>query len=178
MATLIALASIFTVSAQKTQNEGYVGYNFVRQDVKYERPAFKFDENTDSHGFSVGYSRYTKGEAGKVGVFGLTGEVSANFDTREASLVTVMAGGVAKARNNSYVQPYVRVLGGVARQHINRRNITNTTDASFAFNAGGGIDFAFKKDSRYAIRTGADYVNTGFNNQRQNAVRLTAGIVF
>lgn len=175
---MFVLASIFTVSAQKTQNEGYVGYNFVRQDVKFVRPNFRFDENTDSHGASVGYTRYLKGKEGKAGVAGLTGEVSANFDKNEASLVTVMAGGILKARNMSYVQPYMRVMGGAARQNVNRRNIRDTSDISAAFDVGAGLDFSLSKNSRYALRTGVDYVNTGFNGERQSAVRLTAGIVF
>lgn len=176
--TIIALASVFAVNAQKTQNEGYVGYNFIRQDVKFEKPAFKFNENTDSHGVSVGYTRYTKGDNDKVGVLGLTGEVTANFDNNEASVVTGLVGVTAKARNNSVVQPFVRGLVGGARQHVNRHNIKDATDISFAYDLGTGIDFAFKKDSRYALRTSVDYLNTSFNDNRQNAIRLGLGLVF
>lgn len=177
--SLIALASVFAVSAQeKTQNEGVVAYSFIRQDVKFERPTFKFNENTDSHGVSAGYTRYTKGEKGKVGVFGFTGELAANFDSNEASVLTALAGVTAKARNNSFIQPYVRAMVGGARQHVNRRNITDTTDVSFAYDLGAGIDFAFKKDSRYALRTSADYINTSFYGQRQNAFRLGLGVTF
>lgn len=182
---LISFAGFFSANAQapKTQNEGVVAYSFIRQDIKYIRPSssqpiFRFDENTDSHGVSASYSRYTKGEAGKVGVLGLTGELAGNFDSNEASVLTAMVGGIAKARNNSIVQPFARALVGVGRQHVNRRNITDTSDVSLAYDFGTGLDFAFKKNSRYGLRTSVDYLHTEFANQGQHGVRLGLGLVF
>jgi hypothetical protein len=183
MKKLIALvvfvfAGVIAGQAQQTNNEGYVGYQFLRQDVKFERPSIHFDENTDSHGVNAAYTYYFAGKKGKVNVLGITGEVGANFDNNEASLITAMGGLTLKARNSRYVQPYVHALGGVARQHVNRRNIFDTTDYSTAFAAGGGVDFNLKANSRYKVRFGADYLNTGFAGERQNAVRLSTGLVF
>lgn len=179
--SLILLASVVAASAQslRSQNEGVVAYNFLTSDVSVERLNHtRFNTDTDSHGFTVGYTRYTKGEAGKVGVLGLTGEVSANFDSNKATLATVMVGGTVKARNNSVVQPYARVLGGVARQNITRANIADVTDVSAAFDLGAGVDFAVKGRSRYGIGFGVDYLNTGFNGQRQNAYRGSVRLIF
>lgn len=177
--TLFVLASVFAVSAQQTQNQGVVAYNFSTSDVSVKRlNGTRFDSNTDSHGFTVGYTRFTKGKAGKVGTYGMTTEVTANIDSNEANQVTVMTGVVAQARNYSYVRPYARVLGGVARQHINRTNVYDTTDVSFALDGGVGVDFSPVKDGRYSFRTGFDVVNTSFNGERGNAYKFTAGIVF
>jgi len=89
-----------------------------------------------------------------------------------------LAGPTLQARNNSYVQPYIRGLVGVARQHINRTNISDNSDASFAVDGGVGLDFALAKGSRYAFRTGFDVVNYSFNGERSNAYKLTAGFRF
>lgn len=176
--TILILAGAFGVSAQQTANEGYIGYSFLRENVKFERPVVAFNENTDSHGFMVAYTRYLNGSGAKVGTFGLTGEIAANFDSNEASVVTAMGGIRVKARNLNYVQPSFKLVGGVARQHVNRQNITDTSDVTAAFSAGVGFDFVPKKDSRYKPFVGVDYLNTGFNGERQHGVRLNAGIVF
>src|SRR6476661_7371212 len=153
---ILAVASVIGVNAQSTQsqNQFVAAYNFATSDISVERANHtRFNSDTDSHGFTLGYTRFTKGDVanGKVGVLGLTGEVTANFDKDEANQVTVMAGPTLQARNNSYVQPYARVLAGVARQHINRANIADNADASFAIDGGAGLDFAFAKGSRYGF---------------------------
>ena len=176
--TILVLAGAIGVSAQQTANEGYVGYSFLRQNVKFERPVVDFNENTDSHGFMAAYTRYLDGTATRVGSVGITGEVAANFDSNEANVVTAMGGLRVKARNLNYVQPSFKVVGGVARQHVNRQNITDTSDLTAAFAAGVGVDLSTKKDTRYKLHLGADYLNTGFNGERQHGVRLNAGFVF
>lgn len=132
---VLTLAGVFSASAQtpQTANEGYIGYSFVRQNVDFKQsPTLSFDENTDSHGVAVGYTRFLGGSAKKAGVVGLTGELAANFDSNKASLVTALVGVTLKARNNSLVQPYVRGLVGVSRQNVTRRNIYDNTDVSGA----------------------------------------------
>lgn len=178
LAVMVVFAGVMGVSAQQTANEGYLGYSFLRQDVKFERPAFRFNENTDSHGVTASYTRYLNGSPKKVGTVGITGEVAANFDSNEASLVTVLGGIRAKARNMKYVQPSLKLVGGVARQHVNRRNITDTSDVSAAFAAGVGLDFVLKEGTRYKPFVGVDYLNTGFHGERQSGVRFNAGLVF
>lgn len=174
---IFALALTFAVSASaQSQNEGYVGVSFLRQNVEFtQTPSVRFNENTDSFGVTAGVSRFTKTQNGKAGVLGVTADLTANFDTNQASLVTFMVGGTAKARNAEFVQPYVRVLGGVARQNVTRRNVFDKTDVSSAFDVGAGLDF---KVSTFSVRTGLDFVNTGFHGERQNSGRATVAIVF
>jgi opacity protein-like surface antigen len=172
------------VSAQEqTQSEFFVGYQFLRQDVKIERPTLAFNENTDSHGFNANYTFYPKKESGRAGEFGFTAEVAGNFDRNDTSLVTAMGGVTVKARNNKFVQPFGKAVVGVARQSLNEAQFTTLpnfkdSNTSVAFAVGGGLDFNLKKESRYKLRVGADYLNTGFDGQRQNGIRLITGIVF
>lgn len=178
--TVILLAGFVGINAQslQTANEGYVGYTFLRQDVKFERPTFRFNENTDSHGLAVGYTRYLNTSKTNVGTVGLTTEVAANFDTDEASLVTAEAGLILKGRNYARVQPSVRVLAGVGRQHINRRNLRDNTDTNLAYTAGAGLDFNLTKLSQYKLHTGVDLINTGFAGERQGGARVNFGLIF
>jgi hypothetical protein len=184
MKLLLIMLLAFTgmVTAQtttQTNNEGYVGYQFLRQDVKFERPSFTFQAPTDSHGVNVSYTRYLA-KKGEVGNVGLTVDVGANFKNDEVPLATLMGGVTFKARNQKYVQPFARGLVGVARENITVSNLPvfNRADYSAAFALGGGLDFNVKAHSRYKIRLGADYLNTGFDGARQNAVRLSTGLVF
>jgi len=180
LATMLVLVGAFGAMAQSTQtaNEFNVGYNFLRQDIKVERPVIAFNENTDSHGFTAGYTRYLGGDPTKISGVGVTGEVAANFDGNEATLVTAMGGITLKARNFEYVQPYARALGGVAKQNVNRGNLTNFSDVSAVFDLGGGLNFNLGQRSRYKVQVGADYVNTGFMGERQHGVRLSTGLIF
>ena len=159
---LVAVAQE-TPTTSQTNNEFAVAYSFLREDVKIQRPTLSFDTNTDSHGFNAGYTRYLGGSATEAGIFGLTADLGVNIDNNKASLVTVAGGVTVKARNNKYIQPYVRVLGGVARQNVSRFNLLNTTDVTAVAILGAGVDFNTSAYSRYKIGFGADYVNTGFN---------------
>jgi hypothetical protein len=181
----MVFAFAFTATAQtattsQTPNELFVGYSFVRQHVKadFNNTTLRFHEDTDSHGFNAAYTRYLGGSATKAGVFGITGDVGVNFADGEVNLATAMAGVTLKARNSKYVQPYVRALGGVARQHVTRVNLLDTGDVSGSYLLGGGLDVNLKAYSPYKLRFGADYLNTGFDGERQNSLRLTTGIVF
>lgn len=172
--TLVAFSATFA----QDRGEITLGYQFLRQDVKFVQPTLVFDENTDSHGFYVNATRYFGGSATRNGVIGLTGDVSANFDNNEANLVTATAGLTLKARNAKAIQPYVNALAGVARQHVNRQNITDTTDISLAYILGGGIDIKPNADSNIKLQLGGNYVSTSFGGARQNGAQLRVGLVF
>lgn len=171
---ILTLAAFSGAVLAQDKDDVAVGYQFLRQDVKFERPALAFNENTDSHGFYANYTRYL----GESGVLGVTGDVSANFDNNEASVVTAMGGLTLKARNAKYVQPYVNALGGLARSHVNRQNILDTTDISTAYALGGGVDIRTSEDSKVKFQIGANYVNTRFNGERQHGVQARVGLVF
>lgn len=173
-------ANAQTATSSQTANEGYVGYSFLRQHVKAKSDlsSVRFHEDTDSHGIVANYTRYLGGSATKAGLFGLSGEVGANFANSEATLVTAMGGVTVKGRNYSYVQPSVRALIGGARERVTRTNLRDLSDVSLAYDLGAGVDVNFKKYSRYKLHLGADYINTNFNGERQNAIRLSTGIIF
>lgn len=188
----IMVAGAFSALAQteQTNHEGYIGYSFVRQDVEVTIPTewtglpeFKFNKDTDSHGVNVGYTYYfNKKNSTKSGVVGVTGDVGVNFIGDGLALVTTMGGVTVKARNVNYFQPYVRALGGVSSQKVNIATINGRSispaDISGAWAVGGGADIGFKKGTRYKLRVGADFLQTGVLGERQNNVRLIAGVVF
>lgn len=179
----VLVGSVFAVNAQtattsQTANEGFVGYSFMKENATFDRGLIRYDADNDSHGFNVAYTRYFGGTATKAGVVGVTGDFGAQFNNGENSMVTGLVGVTAKARNYKYVQPYVRALGGVARQHVHIHTLTDVSDYSAAFAVGTGLDINTKAYSRYKIRLGVDYLNTGFGGERQNNVRFTTGLVF
>lgn len=165
-------------SQTESKNEVFIGYSFLKQDVKFEKSNFKFDENTDSHGFDVNYTRYVGKSNNKNGVVGFMVDLGSNFDNNDASLVTLMGGIVFKARNQKYFRPYVRGLAGVAREHVNRNNIFDSTDIKPAYAIGAGFDVKTKVKNNWALSFGADYVGTNFRGEQQSAVRLVTGIRF
>jgi opacity protein-like surface antigen len=179
MKNLLIIITIFVaalgISAQtdQTANEGFVGYTYLSQDVKVRN---LFVSDVDSHGVNLAYTRYVAGKGSKT--VGLTADFGANFDRDKASLVTLMVGTTVKARNNETFQPYVRALAGVGRQNVDRRNVLDTTDVSPAFMLGTGLDLNVKSYSRYKLRLGVDYIQTGFNSTRNNGLRLSTGITF
>lgn len=176
LATTI-LAGVFAANAQTSQNEFSVGYNFLRSNIEFNRtPVVRFNRDTDSHGISAGYTRYSAGVGDTASVVGLTAEGAVNFKSGEATMATLMGGGVLKARNAKYIQPYARVMGGVARQHVTEVNFRDNSNVSAAFDLGGGIDW--KVGKTVALRTGVDYLNTGFGGERQNNFRGTLALVF
>lgn len=171
---LILTLVSFSYSFAQSANEVYVGYSFVRSDLKFSELATRFNENTDSHGFVTSYTRYlNKGKE-----FGVTGEFGANFDSSrsKATLVTLMGGVTIKNREAKNFNPYFKGLVGVARQEVNRTNVFNTSDVSPAFSVGGGFDVNVVKKAKWRI--GADYINLGFNSSRHNAWRFHTGLVF
>ena len=180
LGTFAVSASAQTATSSQTANEGYVGYSFTRQDVKaqFNNTTLRFNENTDSHGVVANYTRYLGGTPTQAGIFGLTAEAGASFADNEATLVTAMGGVTVKGRNYAYVQPSVRALIGAARERVTRTNLFDKSDVSVAYDLGAGLDVNVKKYSRYKLHFGADYLNTGFRGERQNAVRLTTGIIF
>lgn len=179
---ILTLVGALGVSAQTYQGEVNLGYKYLRSNVDFKvTPVIGFDETTDSHGVEVGYTRYTKGSTGKAGVFGLTGQAAVNFNSNEATMVTLMAGPQLKARNAHFFQPYARGMVGVAVQHFNPATLPtpptfDRSNTSVAFDVGAGVDW--KVSPNFSVRTGADYLNTSFGGSRQNNVGISLGVVF
>lgn len=188
--TILVLAGAMATFAQTNQsaNEGFVGLSAMRQNLdtyKVNRDTFRVNGDTDSVGFNAAYTRYFGGDksANKVGVLGLTSEIDAQFHNKEESKVALVSaswGLTLKARNAKYVQPYVRALAGVGRRDFGGgiAGRISGAESTGVYTAGAGLDFNTKAYSRYKIRVGADYVNTGWGDSRQNNVRFTTGLVF
>jgi hypothetical protein len=181
----LVLASLIGVGAQtptssQSNNEFSAAYSFVRQDLEIKSGVnpLIFVPEKDSHGVAVGYTRYLGGDANKAAVFGLSGELAAQWTGDDSYLVTALAGGTLKARNSKYVQPYARLLAGGARQNVKVSNALTLSDWSSAVDVGGGVDFNLGAYSRYKIGFGADYINTGFLGERQHNGRATVRLVF
>lgn len=173
MKKLILVASLLVGSALSTfaqSNDIFVGYSFLREDVKVVRPVVSFDENQDSHGVIGSYTAYFN----KGNNYGLTVESSYNFKNSKSNLLTVMGGATAKLRSGKYVNPFVKALAGVARQEVSF--LGNRSKESFAYSFGGGLDF--KVNNRVEYRIGADLLNTAVAGERHNGVRLSTGFVF
>lgn len=180
---VLTFASVFAVSAQtpQTDNAGFVGLSFYTNDVAGKVGNLTYNKATDAFGVNASYTRFFAGASATrpANTVGFTADLGVNFNgANEASLVTVMGGLTAQARNFKYVQPYARALAGVARQNVRLNNVTDFSDVSAAYALGGGLDFNLKANSRYKLRLGADYLNTGFNGQREGGARFTTGIVF
>lgn len=156
----------------------YVGYQFVRVNPDVRNPNFRFDNTTDSHGVNTSGTYYF----GNKNV-GLTGEVAANFDGgsgNDSSLVTAMTGVTAKARSNKTFQPFVRGLVGVDRIRATNEQLSNVfdrSDVSLSYAVGAGLDAKVSKNVSLRLLQ-VDYLNTGAFGERQNNVRVGAGIVF
>jgi len=80
--------------------------------------------------------------------------------------------------------PYGQILAGGAHAGgslVSGNTPANNSSVVFASNAGGGLDLAPHRDSRFALRlVEADYVATLFRNgqnDHQNNLRIGAGIV-
>jgi hypothetical protein len=179
---VLMLAGIVGVSAQtpttsQSANEGYVGVTVNRSDIK-DNTVLGVNRDTDSIGVNAGYTRYFGGSAVKAGVVGVGAELGYNFGENDSNQVTALGSLTLKARNNKYVQPYVRGLVGTARQNVQISNVLDVNDWSLAYGGGVGADFKFRKYSRYGARIGVDLVRTNFFGEHQNAVRGSLGFVF
>ncbi|CAN5146089.1 hypothetical protein BH09PAT1_BH09PAT1_8090 [soil metagenome] len=179
----LMIGSVFASNAQtpQTSNAGFVGYSFYTNDVAGKFGTLNYNKSTDAHGFNASYTRFFAGGTSKntVNTVGFTADFGANFNGKnESSLVTVMAGLTAQARNSKYVQPYARALAGVARQNVRLNNVIDFSDTSMAYALVGGLDFNLKAYSRYKLRVGADFLSTGFGGNRHSGTRITTGLVF
>ncbi len=178
----LMVAGIVGVSAQtpvtsQSANEGYVGLSFNRSDVS-NNSSLGINTDTDSVGVNLGYTRYLGGSDTKAGIVGVGGELGYNFGEGDSNQVTALGTLTLKARNAKYVQPYVRGLLGAAKQNVTVGNALEYSDWSAAYGAGVGTDIKFSKYSRYGVRLGADYINTGFFGDRQHGARAVIGLVF
>jgi hypothetical protein len=109
------------------------------------------------------------------------------------TVYTVMGGPQFTYRKKENIQPFTRIMLGVARTDLapdsNPRAVPNTQDVlsalapafktkdtSFAFAIGLGADYVWK---RYiAFRVAGDYLRTYLFNEHQGNVRITAGVDF
>ncbi len=111
------------------------------------------------------------------------GNIDSNGDSRTLSTFTVGGRYLPRPRRSA-LQPFGQILVGVA--HASRSLVqggiadTGNPSAAFAANVGGGIDL--RAAHHFSIRlVEANYLVTTFDNgvnDRQNILRISAGIVF
>jgi opacity protein-like surface antigen len=102
------------------------------------------------------------------------------------SLYTVTFGPQFTVRKSHRVQPFGRVLLGVAYERSSGNSYINGVpvlasdltqrEKSFNFTAGGGFDYHFR--DHLAFRTSADYVRTNFSSLTQNNLRVSVGLTY
>jgi len=186
---VMVVSFVFAGYAQQTNDEVYVGASYLKQNVEtLDSNTFVLDKSKDSVGVLGDYTHYFGGDkkAGKVGVVGITMELSAQFHDYNNSTVALVTGGygvTVKARNQKF-QPFVKIIGGFARSNFggtvfrNGTGFTRSAGGTTMLVAGAGFDLMKSKTSRVKWRLGADYMNTGFGETRQHNVRIHSGIVF
>lgn len=180
-----ALSLIGASMAQdKPQSEFFGGYSFLRTSES--------GVSTNGNGVSGSFSFNPSAPLGIVADFGyyhaspnvssLIGPVPLSTDT-SVNTFSYLFGPKYAIRTHEKVTPFVQALfGGVhEKTSVSISGIGGSaSDSAFAMALGGGLDV--KATSNVAIRlVQAEYVLTKFNdgdNNRQNSVRLSAGVVF
>jgi opacity protein-like surface antigen len=170
---LVALTAFAgTASAQKTF-DGYVGAQVVRVNPDVRVPSFKFDKQTDSIGANASLTGFVTDNVG------VTGEI-AGTTKNGTSVITGLAGLTIQARRDKTVQPFVRGLAGLSREAANNELVKlplSRSDFGFAFAVGAGVDVRVSKNVAIRILQ-ADYLQTHNFGERQDNLRLGAGIRF
>lgn len=215
---LVLLGSVSFAQSDK-KAEVFIGYSNLQAEGIPDRSnpgtAFDddfFDRRKGLHGVNASVAGYFFSRFGIVGDFSFhRTEDTANsiggqnsIDTR---VIYFMAGPQVKLRNNSRIEPFVRVLAGGAhtrfevnsQQTTSTGTITNSFDTGktdFAMGVGGGLDI--RLSDRFSIRAiQVDYTpiflrdrsinvlgQTGaiqpftLEGQRQDHVRFSVGLVF
>ena len=131
---------------------------------------------------SLGYSFLRASDGGSASIagnfnrwFGIVGDFGgyrASEAGISANVFSYLFGPRISYRDNDRITPFAQVLVGGARISAAGASLN-----SFALAAGGGIDI--KAAEHIAIRlVQAEYVFTRFAGEKQNNVRLSAGVVF
>lgn len=179
------LAFIAASMAQdKPQSEFFGGYSYLHSsdsgvsvNANGVSGSFSFNPNaTVGLVADFGYYHANPNVASLIGPIPISTSVSVNT-------FSYMFGPKYAIRTHEKVTPFVQALFGGAHQSTSF-NISGITGSSgenaFAMALGGGLDV--KATSNVAIRLiQAEYVLTKFNdggNNRQNSIRLSAGVVF
>jgi len=178
-AALLAGAPAHAQDAPKIDLFG--GYSYVHANVVITGTGINLNGGSASVAYNV---NHWFGVA-----FDFGGYMQGNVANSGASLTfeTFLAGPRFSLRTRSKLTPFVQVLlgGGHAGGTVYTSPLGSAlaplgTSNAFAFTAGGGLDL--KVSSAISLRLfQADYMYTQFsnaNNNRQNNLRLSAGIVF
>ena len=166
-----ALFLVLTVSAAAQdypKAEVFGGYSYLH--VSELGTGFNFNGASGSIAVNLNHS------VGIVGDFGGYHNGNSGVST---STFTYLFGPKFAYRGNERITPYFHVLLGGAHVSASFSGVSGS-DSAFALAFGGGADV--KVASHVAIRViQVDYLLTKFNdgdNDRQNNVRVSAGIVF
>ena len=121
-----------------------------------------------------------------IGLTSLTSPGTTALIRLKPSFYTVAGGPQFSYRKSSRVQPFARILLGLAYERASANVLINgvpllssditQSDKSFDFTAGGGFDYHFRE--HLAMRMSGDYVRTYFSNLTQNNLRVSVGLTY
>ncbi len=153
--------------------EAFFGYSFFAM-----RPGASFTGNTLFNGGSASLAYNLNHWVGLVADFGGYNTGTVNNLTIDPTLYTYMFGPRFSYRNNTKVTPFAQILFGGAHCGVDCEFPASTN--SFAFAAGGGLDWMFSRHWGWRV-VQVEYVLTNFNNpggsEPQNDIRVSSGLL-
>ncbi len=173
------LAVAMAASAQEQPRvEAFAGYSYMRMNIPTSPFAFT-SSNTSGIGFNGGSGQVSfnlTNWLGAVADFG--GYTSNSLDLPTDTNVISYMFGPRVWMGSGRLRPFGEALFGGAR--ISDSLVNFGSENAFAMAVGGGLDYDVT--SHFAVRpVEADYFLTKFSdgvNDRQNNLRLSAGVVF
>ena len=170
LSSLLIVASAATAFSQTTPaREVSVGYSFMREE-------FEFNRNGWVTSYAENVNRW----------FGVKAELGGNYTGGAGDVHSILAGPQFALTKRSRITPWSHFLLGTALTHRNFFFFTpgalppglglvplQTSDANFAIQPGGGIDYWL--GSKVGIRLGGDYRRVF---RGPDSFRLHGGVVF
>jgi opacity protein-like surface antigen len=163
----------------------FAGYSYFHHFVGNQSSSNNQSSSGNGLNFNGGSSAIAFNFTPVVGLVGDFGPYHNNTSGLSTTTFTYLFGPQFTLRGNEHVSPFFRVLMGGAHESESFSSGSNTSSSSnssnaFAFAAGGGLDVHVSP--HIAIRVAqVDYLLTKFQDgqdDRQNNVRISAGIVF
>ncbi len=173
LAILLLALPVLAQAQDSPKTEIFGGYSYLRADDD--------DDGIDLHGWNASFNQNILKWFGiKADFSGHYGDVTLVPGTgADLSAHLFLVGPQFSIRKNERVTPFVHALFGVVRSDATFFDPTGKItqrDSTFAMALGGGVDV--KVIDNLAIRLfQADYVLTRFDDETQNNLRVSAGLV-
>jgi hypothetical protein len=192
----VLLFALVAAAQEVPRYETFLGYTYVRanqfnQNTGLGQTIGGFDMNGGSAQFIYNFNKWFSGVAD----IGAVTKQNVGIINADNTTTFYLFGPRVSYRNHSRFTPYAQILFGGATRAVSRQldvfpgantEITaqvSATQTAFAMAVGGGLDWKLGK--HFSFRpVSVDYVLTRFpslstrNNQNQNSIRASAGIIF